>query len=403
MAILAGIATQACAGAGPKAASCTDSLVVDDFKELMIVDAAAVGDARAQNATDGPWSFRHAVESMVPAGMDPGEFVRKWMVEQWAAPVSYNSYSLDPQVQDQQSRTQQMISRVLCPWFQKTSGNGCNADCSTCTANPPKLDLSAAPFRLSAIINRMDLREQPDIGNAGEARLEFGLTNGPGDDPASMQMPMSIIFEYRLPSSLSVHDWAKAWHSLGSHQAFDDSYKSELEALTARWVGPNASPSAQNGSAIGQVRTDESTLDWIWQLRQFVLGPDGQLHQTGVRNTPPEDLNGSQAVIDFMSANAAAILAEKFVVPSTLLGGAADALIYQWNFPGADPMVAQKFAVNTCNGCHTERPNVDSAFHISPFRTGTDKLSKFLYDPQDRTADELTRREADYRTALCTP
>src|SRR5260370_5441166 len=389
--LVLGLLAQACGGTPSESAPCTSSLPVDAFKELMIVDNAVVRDPRTLNASNGPWSFRYSIESMAPQGADPGEFVRQWFVDQWANQTAYNSYPLDPQLQDQQSRTQQMGPRVVCPWYRRTPANGCNADCSMCTATPPKLDLAQAPFRLSAIINRMDLQGQPDIGGSGEARLEFGLTDGAGDDPASAQMPLSIILEYRLPTATGPKDWSKVWHSLGQHNSFDEAYKDQLETLTNRWVGRNASPSSQNGSAIGQVRTDESTLDWIWQLRQFILQADGQLHQTGVRNTPPAEPNGPAEVVAYTNPNAQAILKEKFVLPQTLLAGSADALIYTWTFPGADSKVPETFAQNTCNGCHVRR-TMDSAFHITPFRTGVDRLSKFLYDPQNPGTDELTNR-----------
>jgi len=363
----------------------------------MIIDEAVISDARAKNGTDGPWSFRFVIENMAPAGDDPGEFVRRWLVE-WATLTSYNGFPLD---RPNEGRAGQMNSRVLCPWEQRTTSNGCNADCSVCMANPPKLDLAKAPFRLFAIINRMDLREQPDIGGSGEARFEFGLTNGAADVPTSPQMPMALIFEYKLVTETDAKTWAQRWHALGKYSAFDDGYKGALEDLTARWTKRGASPSGKNGSALGQLRTNESALDWIWQLREFVLGADGGLHLTGLRNTPASDLNGSKAITDYINANADAVRSEKFALPTALQGGAADALIYSWSFPNADPALARKFALNTCNGCHTEQQNVDSAFHISPFRSGPDRLSKFLYDPANRAGDQLTIREASYRSALC--
>lgn len=383
---------------GPPSNPC-DAIVIDDFKELVIVDEAVLRDARTLNATGGTWSFRHAVEAMVPMGVDAGEFVRSWLVE-WVTLKTFNSYTLD---RPNEARAGDMTQRVLCPWQKELPANGCNDDCSMCTANPPKLDLAKAPFRLIAIVNRLDLREKPDLSPTGESRLVFGLTSGPGDNPASVHMPGAVIFEYALPTSQNAKQWAELWHSLGKHKAFDDAYKAELEAHTNKWVSRGAQPSAQNGSAISQIRSNESALNWIWQLREFKLGSDGGLHLTGTRNTPAGELNSQPQLVQWVNANAAAIKAETHVVPASLLGGSADALIYRWDLPGVDEQVRKKFSQNTCNGCHTqENPSVDTAFHVSPFRTGPDRLSKFLYDPNNRAADDLTAREKSMRTALCT-
>src|SRR5262249_36163980 len=153
-----------------------------------------------------------------------------------------------------------------------------------------------------------------------------------------------------LPPSASPKEWAEAWHELGKFGAFDESYKTALEKFTNRWVAAGTSPARQNGSAINQIRTNESALNWIWQLRQFVLQQDGKLHVAAVRNTPPAALNGSQRLLTYINANAAAITAENFVLPNEYLAGSADELQFRWSFPGLDENLRRKFSGNTCNG-----------------------------------------------------
>jgi hypothetical protein len=390
---------------------CT-SVPVDDFKELMIVDPSVVDDARAKNATDGPWSFRHVVESIAPQGMDAGDFVRKWFLE-WVTSTTFNGYPLYSGDETPTSRLTSMNQLVLCPWMQRTAGNNCNADCSKCDQDPPKLDLAVAPFRTMGIVNRMDLRGQPDLGASGESRIMFALASGSGDDDitTSIPMPMTMIFEFGLPTSKSAQQWGQEWHALGAFSAFDDTYKTALANFTEEWIGRGSAPDKQNGSALSQVRTNESALFWIWQERQFELGADGNLHVAGLRDTPPDSLNESQVIANYITSNSTEVLAQDYAMPSALLGGAASAALFRWDFPGVTEPQRHAFSGNTCSGCHTqEESHLDTAFHVSPFRTGIDRLSTYVYIPppgnrltgeSNGGPDQLTVREQNLRDALC--
>jgi len=245
---------------------------IDDFKELMIVDPSIMGDARAQNASDGPWSFRHVVESLAPATEDPGDFVRAWFLE-WVTTTSFDGYSILSGDETPDTRAKTMQQEILCPWMKRTADDDCNLDCSVCATT--KLDLAQAPFRLLAIVNRMDLADQPDVGGAGEGRLVFALSNGAGDDPSAAPMQMTMSFDFRLAGSRA--EWGAAWHALGAHPAFDDSFATALVDLTNGFV---------TQSAFSEVLTNESALFWIWQERQFELGADGGMHVAATRNTP---------------------------------------------------------------------------------------------------------------------
>ena len=373
------------------------NIAIDDFKELMVIEPSVLSDARTLNSNDGPWSFRHVIESLVPTNADPSKFIQQWFSE-WVTMQTFNGYPLDA---PNETRVGSMNQEILCPWMQRTASNNCNADCSQCVANP-KLDLAQAPFRPIAIVNRMDLRDQPDLGASGESRIIFALYNGAGDDPAAMPMPMTMIFEYGLPTTKTAQEWANEWHALGMHTAFDESFKTALASVTEEWIGRDAAPTKQNGSALSQVRTNESALDWIWQERQFELGKDGDLHLAGLRNTPPDELNGSQVIANYILANSGTVLTQSYAMPPGLLGGSTSAQLFQWSFPGITEEQRRAFSTNTCNGCHTqEKQNLDTAFHVSPFRSGVDRLSPFVYNPVDRTNDQLTLREKSMRDALC--
>jgi hypothetical protein len=382
-------------GSGLAPVSC--ELKVDRFKELMIVEPTVINDDRTLNAKDGVWSFRHAVEEMKPTGVSETEFVLSWF-HNWVTTTQVNGFDTDQRFE---TRSIPMEDLIVCPWLKRTAGNGCDDSCSTCAKR--ELDLAQAPFRLVAIVNRQDLGGRPDIASpAGEARLVFALTYGAADDPSSKAGPMSMIFEYSVPKSIPAKDWAERWHALGKEPAFDESFKLSLANVTEAFVRRGASPERPNGSAIAQVRTNESALNWIWQLRQFQLDVSGNLRLVPVSNTPGKPLNNSPQLKEWVLANKDAIMADKHVLPTSMLAGAADQFVDRWSLPSVDENLRATFARGTCNGCHSgENPPIDTAFHVSPYRQGVEKLSTFLHNPSNPKGDELSKRELHFRQVLC--
>jgi hypothetical protein len=370
---------------------------VDRFKELTIVDELVVSDPRSNNASNGPWSFRHALSSIMPKGADESRFIQEWL-DEWGRARDFNGFPTDVE-----SRMESMQEILVCPWLRQTPSNACNETCTTCSARV--LDSAKAPFRLLAIVYRGDLYDRPDpddVSPAGEARLIYALTSGPADDPASTMLAMTIIFEYGLPKSSSPKQWAQLWHHLGTHASFDDAYLSELEGLTRRFADRGTAPERTNESAILRIRTNESAFNWIWQLRQFKLDPIGQLRLWTVTNTPAEALNGSTLLADYVKQNVEAIKADRHVLPRFMLGGSSDALRYRWEVKGVDESARAALSRGTCSGCHTlDNPTVDTAFHITPFKVGTARLSTFLNDPTKPGTDELSRRTTIVKTLLC--
>ncbi|WP_394841507.1 hypothetical protein LZC95_31085 [Pendulispora brunnea] len=368
--------------------SCTN-VSVDELKELVVIDEAVLSDGRAKNGTTGAWSFRHAVQNLSPQDMDAGEFVRDWFVH-WVSETEFNGYPLDRPNED---RVLGMNQHVLCPWLKGSPENACNDDCSTCSGQ--KLDLARAPFRLIGIANRMDVREQRSNVVNGEGRFIYALTDGPADDPASKPLPMTVIFEYALPAERTAGQWAKAWHALGQFPSFDEGYRAALQSVTDGFSVRGAHPEGMAGSALGQVRTNEAILNWIWQLREFGLSSDGTLRLRPIWNTPAERLNGSAVLRDFVLSNADAIRSNNYEIPVSMRGGSVDSFRFAWNIPGVDAQTSKAFTEGTCNGCHSTNPTVDTAFHISPFREGPSRLSQHL-------VEDLKLRSASLRRALCT-
>ena len=73
------------------------------------------------------------------------------------------------------------------------------------------LDLNQAPFRLLAIVNRIDLRENLTYGagSAGEGRLVFGAV----DPTTCAPLKFTVIFEYGIHRTgcIALKAWANNW------------------------------------------------------------------------------------------------------------------------------------------------------------------------------------------------
>jgi hypothetical protein len=372
----------------PTSAPCAD-VVVDRFKELIIVDDAVVDDVRAKNAADGPWSFRHLIEELAPADRPVDEFLSEWL-KTWTVETRINQFPLTVRPDVRRA--------IICPWLQATPANNCDAFCR-CTDS--HFDLAKAPFRLLAISNRIDLRETRHLGGVGESRFVYGLTGGPGDDPSSPPLLMTVIFEYGNPEGegRSAHFWAEQWHSLGQFATFDESYRSRLHMLTDQIVRRGAQPTAPGGNALQQLRTNEREFDWIWELRQFEF--DGwALQPAAVTNTPDKSLSDSPLLTQFVNENRDLILAGQHLTPPTLTAGTANPF-NAWRVP-VDEELRHAFAGQTCDGCHqTEEHAIDVNFHVSPFRRGVEKLSPHLHNPNGPEEDELAKRTRSLQRALC--
>lgn len=287
---------------------------VDRFRELELVDDEIVGGPRAKNAGGGAFSFRHVAVSL--SGSEDAA----------SADLHDTLAALGPAT----------AREVLCPWLRETAANGCDEACGACRAR--RLDLSRAPMRLLAISNRVDLGDEPGaLSEAGEGRFVYGVTRGPGDDPASAPRKLTVIVEYALPPTRSPAGWAEAWHALGALEG--EAYLAALEDLTREITGARS---------LAQIRINAAPGEPDPGMRELALDAEGRLRE--------RPLAVAQAALP---------------------------------------------ATKTCAGCHGEvSPVIDDAFHVSPLRAGRDKLSRFLHDPAAPREDDLARREVDLRARL---
>ena len=199
-------------------------------KELIITDLDVVESPLA--AYPGPFSFGHLIEQLAEPGKT-SEFVRNWL----------SSWESEQMVNKQTVPARDAIrEKVIEPWMKRDGFEGS-------TRAEWEVNLANAPFRLLAIVNRIDSGPFVQIGrreikfgagssaipayygsdgllpNTGEARFIYAANDSHGEP---LEGGFTIIFEYRLPIAAPLaSDAVKAGSKkkqllLGLGGAFDD-------------------------------------------------------------------------------------------------------------------------------------------------------------------------------------
>jgi hypothetical protein len=359
---------------------------IERSAELAITALSVVEDP-VRTAPGGAWHFGTLMRAMA-GDQDPSTLVRQWL-RTWTTAQTINGLTVP-------ARTQ-LMTKVLGPWEQRSGG-----------ASRP-LDFSHAPFRLLAIMNRMDLR-QPG-GQAGEGRFVFGVL-----DPSGNPMEFTVILEYALPGGTpeAIQRWARDWHELGQLGLNHPSYNAKLQALTDRFAKTGVMAGRPFGHALNQIRTNEVELAQEWEMREFTLTDTG-LRPATVKRTPDFRFENTNALRDFILANEADVLGERHTVPESLSGArflAASAPVpedFFWRVPGVPGEARHKFSLNTCSGCHSRETGTQFT-HIAPRAAGqVAALSAFLQggtllDPVTavrRSFNDLSRRAEDLSALVC--
>jgi probable HAF family extracellular repeat protein len=316
---------------------------VDPYKELLIVDSTVVLDARA---TSGVWSFGHTLEQLGGASV-----ARSWLKSFRATSINNRAVDDRPGADD-----------LLAAWPKSADGS---------------LDLAKAPFRLVAVVARLDLLTSPH----GEGRLVYGLVDPSTGKPGLM----TVAFEYSLPVLGTANDrqaWAAKFHALGAIP-FGAEYNAALQSLTDQFA---------NAANLAQVRSNEAAFGSPWELRQWKLTAAG-LSPDWTAASPDQSLDGSAQLSQFIVDNHDAVMNGTLALPHPMLAGTS-LETGAWRFPNdsrIDEPTRHAFAMQTCNGCHaTETFSSQGFFHVNPLKPlngdGHDRLSHFLLQ------SELPRR-----------
>lgn len=379
-------------------------VTIDFNRELMITDLGVVKNITrtvevcpndqlptTTITTNGVWTFKRLIMNALSTTNESlaAVEVENW-INIWNTPQAVNGFLVP-------SRPS-IPSQLLTNWPRK---NG-------------KLDLDVAPFRLLGISTRLDLRDNPSptSGSAGELRFIWGVLNRTAT--SCNPSPFTVIFEYKLPAqnTTQVKQWASKIHALTNHAIGSTAYNAALQAITQPVTGPG-----KGNLNLGQIRTNEIAGAFPWQLREFILAPNGALNKlviTDVKQTPDDSLNGSPVLASFINANQADVLhispitglpSPRYTVPVTMRGGKSD-VAGPWTATGVtSPPALNQFALNTCNNCHvqsgtpfthlsTRSANVAST--LSPFLIGADPTLIPLIGFQN----DIQRRDDDLRRVL---
>lgn len=374
---------------------------VDRWKELLVIDPSVLTSVEASNdLAGGALSFRSRMEELAGSEALAEPFTEAWL-DSWRTTASVGAIAAPvnprPLVKDV----------LLDPW--RAAGGGVAT-------------MALAPFRLIAVVNRLDLSANADgcSIDVGEIRFVYTAT-----DPATRSaLAMTVIVEVPYPTraagrgreALDGKAWARKWHALGA-LPFGDGYVAALAGLVHE-VTAGMDPMRV------RVRTNEAALggpSGAWDLRQFSLTPSdgGRALTPSLLDTTPRDaLNHSPALSSWMRSH-----------ESRLRGGVADSLsldmqageatlldpFFMWGLDVPVSETARKtFSQNTCNGCHGGERPADALFfqHLAPWdaptnayygtnsATGNTLVSVYLNDPSGRD-DELTRRAVSLSALLC--
>ena len=369
----------------------------------------------------GVWTFAHLMREMANgSGTTPEDFVTQWL-SLWLNNQVINSDSVTARLA--------MFNQVITPWAVASGVTATLVTDSTghrsVTLSGP-LDLGIAPFRLLAIVNRIDLGKTSSGGGPygpitglpetpGELRFIFDVVQpnpwGAGSEATCGKKRFTTIFEYGVPGTgcSRVVSWAKQWSSLLTFPGFTAAYRAQLQTMTESVVIHGAAPLKGNQNAINQIRTNEIALTAPWELREFTLtnenpaaGTDtpasGLLRTHTVAQTPDDGAYpavGSPAIDTFIRTNTPGLCAGTTIVPFSFLGApfrGGNALIGpgHWNMnPVPPPTHAEMharhcFSLNTCHGCHRDDSGTNGLAgstnftHIDPLSAIPVTLSKFL-------------------------
>jgi hypothetical protein len=380
--------------------------VIDIDKELLVRHVDVVEDPVRTTCTGpapadcGPWTFGALMAAV--AGTEDHQTVSDFVLD-WLGDTGKNWMDPELLVNDFHVLPRTNIdSMIIQPW-KEASGIG----------NP--LDFSQAPFRLLAILNRPDLgNDDPemDLIKIAEGRFVFAaLPNYQTTDG------FTVIFEFKVVGDTcqEAKDWQIQWHELGSMELGSPEYNAALEEITNQFATIGADPTAPNGTALSQLRTNENDLLFpSWEMREFRVlcpgdsecpsggeqvcaGVTGQfLTETTIEQEPDVSLNGQPELTAYVNEFEDDILNGTYRVPCTYPDPEspfrAGSTVYNsivWDIPGVSQEARDKFALNTCSGCH--RAETGTGFtHIDPRQELVQsEISLFLEGDLEGRADVM--------------
>jgi hypothetical protein len=331
---------------------------------------------------NGAWAFPKLVSEMAntgSTGVSAKDFLMNWL-KSWTADQVVNTDVIT-------KRTQ--INDIINTWSSMSGGT---------------FDIKFAPFKLIAIVNRVDLRGSSGYGftNPGEGRFVFCAINCNNKilSVKRSPAPFMVIFEYGLPfkTCAELKTYGQGWADLSTMVLGSPVYNKSLEKLTIQFTAANTSPGKPNGSSLNQVRTNEFALhplppaQNVWELREFNIDKaTHMLVNVTVKQEPQTNFNrihipnnpgDVKTMADFINTHTAAVEASTYKVELLEAGkhfaaGKAHTINpFSYHWDGAPPppnpsfIVSDSarfiFSLNTCSGCHGGEANTGNFMHVAP-------------------------------------
>lgn len=233
---------------------------------------------------DALYSFKTLISNLndetAPGRPSDQQFVHDWL-SHWLANSPVNGFNIPPRM-------------GILDYFPGWDGVNANT-----------LDMDRLPFRLLAIVNRIDLGNIAAYGNSnpnkpGEIRFVFGLLKMNsigsciGNGIAGGIDQMTVIFEYSdatnscSTSKALANDWLDLDAGVinGTAPLGGTDYMAALKLITD-------TVTVQGANKLNQLRTNDFAFDGLgsislpWQLREFVIGdPAPDLIPTTIKQTP---------------------------------------------------------------------------------------------------------------------
>lgn len=354
---------------------------------------------------NGVWSFKTLMTAMANTtvtGISAQTFTNDWL-KQWistAPGARHSDGTLTPFPIPARPALLTVIKTLQPTWNPSV---------------PTTLNMDKLPFRLLAIVNRLDLGSASPYGRGspGELRFVFGLVERNAAGTCVPSNEMTVILEYKLPttSCTGVKWLANDWIALDSLVPGSAAYNLALQALTVPVTQANANPAGLNRSAIGQVRTNEVRLASPWELREFTLQASpthGKLLPATTKNTPDPSFNHTATLLNFITSGQTTVPSQfppgqNFIASAVRYGPGAVPANPPWDSnPPAAPTPRFTFSLNTCSGCHLSETNTPFTMvkatggfgtpaTLAGFLTGTTVLDP-VNPPLSHAFNDLQRR-----------
>jgi hypothetical protein len=257
-----------------------------------------------------------------------------------------------------------------------------------------KRTLDKLPFRLLAIVNRIDLRKNLVLGGtgAGELRFVYGL-----HDVDGKPFDGTVILEFAVKrtSFNEILAWGRQWYQLRLIDITRPEFKAALQQITDQCTLAGADVEAlPNRSALAQLRTSAGGRNQkAWTFLEFRIDVQnaGKLVQVTTKQTPNSAYAEMKIINDYLRAHQPAILGNRHQVPvmfageqfldkiSSIANTRPPPFFWKGSQLPTELLEARhRFSLNTCSACHALETATDF-FHVANRKPSeTAKLSPFL-------------------------